>query len=411
MKKVVIAAVVLIVGLGLIVLMKGINKEDALQVQVEPAQRATIEQRVRATGKIQSSTQVKISADISARITRLHVKEGDQVEKDQLLVELDATRRAASLASQDALVKVAQDEARLALAKKKLAENRLERSKLLFARQLESRDNLDAAMSAYEVEVASYSSAVEQIRKAAGELEQTRYDLSQTRIFSPISGTVSVLKREAGEIVIGSQFQEDVIMVIADLGQMEATVNVDENDIKKVKIGQPAILSVDALPGAVIVGRVAEVASSARLADEGEVLQKTEFRVKVAITEGGAQVRPGMTVSANILTDTRQSALSVPIQSVTLRPVAQWRQKDGQSADGKPVVDMDGYVQLVYIVENGKAVARQVKVGIQNEDRIEIVDGLKEGEKVVSGSYRAITRDLNDGDAVEVAEKGSVAGS
>lgn len=412
-KKVVIAAVVLIVGLSLslIVLRKGISKEDALPVQVELAQRATIEQRVRATGKIQSSIQVKISADISARITRLHVKEGDQVEKDQLLVELDGTRRAASQASQEALVKVAQDEARLALAKKKLAESRLERDKRMFARQLVSRDSLDAATSAYEVEAASYSSAVEQIKKATGELEQTRYDLSQTRIFSPISGTVSVLKREAGEIVIGSQFQEDVIMIVADLGQMEATVNVDENDIKKVKVGQPAMLSVDALPGAVIVGRVSEVASSARLADQGEVLQKTEFRVKVAITEGGDQVRPGMTVNANILTDTRQSALSVPIQSVTLRPVAQWRRSGSESASSKPIVDKDGYVQLVYVVENGKAVARQVKVGIQNEDRIEILDGLKESENVVSGSYRAITRDLNDGDAVEVAEKGPVADS
>jgi HlyD family secretion protein len=411
MKKLVIAAVVLIVGVSLFVLLKGINKEDALPVQVERAHRATIEQRVRATGKIQSSIQVKISADISAKITRLHVKEGDQVEKGQLLVELDGTRRGASFASQEASVNVAQDEARLALAKKKLAESRLEREKRLFARQLVSRDSLDAATSAYEVEAANYSSAAEQIRKATGELDQTRYDLSQTRIFSPISGTVSVLKREAGEIVIGSQFQEDVIMVLADLGQMEATVNVDENDIKKVKVGQLATLSVDALPGAVIMGRVAEVASSARLADPGEVLQKTEYRVKVAITQGGDQVRSGMTVSANILTDTRQSTLSVPIQSVTLRPVAQWKQTASESAASKPIVDKDGYVQLVYVVENGKAVARQVKVGIQNEDRIEILDGLKEGESVVSGSYRAITRDLNDGDAVEVAGKGQAAGS
>lgn len=413
MKKTVIAAVAvaLIVSVSLLVLRKGINKEDALPIQVEQAQRATIDQRVRATGKIQSSVQVKISADISAKITRLHVKEGDQVEKDQLLVELDGTRRAAGLASQDALVKVAQDEARLALAQKRLAESRLERNKLMFARQLVSRDALDAARRDYEVEVARYSSAVEQIKRATGELEQTRYDLALTRIFSPISGTVSVLKREAGEIVIGSQFQEDVIMIVADLGQMEATVNVDENDIRKVKIGQPATLSVDALPGAVIVGRVSEVASSARPAEQGEVLQKTEFRVKVAITGGGGQVRPGMTVSANILTDTRKSALSVPIQSVTLRPVEQWRQIDGESAGSKPIVDTDGYVQLVYVVENGKAVAREVKVGIQNEDRIEILDGLKDGENVVSGSYRAITRDLNDGDAVEVAEKGPVAES
>jgi len=410
-KKLVIVAVVLIVGLSLLVLRKGINKEDALPVQVELAQKATIEQRVRATGKIQSSVQVKISADISAKITRLHVKEGDQVEKGELLVELDGTRQAASLASQEALVKVAQDEARLALANKKLADSQLERVKLVFARHLESRDKVDIATSAYDVAAASYSSAVEQIKKAEGELEQVRYDQALTRIFSPMSGTVSVLKREAGEIVIGSQFQEDVIMIVADLGHMEATVNVDENSIMKVKIGQPATLSVDALPGVVIVGRVAEVASSARTAEPGEVLQKTEFRVKVAITEGGGQVRPGMTVNANILTDTRQSTLSVPIQSVTLRPVAKWRRIDSESAGSKPIVDTDGYVQLVYVVENGKAVARPVKVGIQNEDRIEILDGLKEGQNVVSGSYRAITRDLNDGDAVEVAKKAPVAGS
>lgn len=410
-KKLVIAALVLIVGLGLVAFRKGINNEDALPVQVELAQRATIEQRVRAPGKIQSSTQVKISADISAKITRLHVKEGDHVEKGQLLVELDGARQAASLASQEALVIVAQDEARLALANKKLADSQLERTKLVFARQLESRDKVDIATSAYDVAAARYSSAVEQIKKAEGELEQARYDLGLTRIFSPMSGTVSVLKREAGEIVIGSQFQEDVIMIVADLGQMEATVNVDENGIMKVKVGQPATLSVDALPGAVIVGRVAEVASSARTAEQGEVLQKTEFRVKVAITEGGGQVRPGMTVNANILTDTRQSALSVPIQSVTLRPLAKWRRTGSESAGSKPVVDTDGYVQLVYLVENGKAVARPVKIGIQNEDRIEILDGLKEGENVISGSYRAITRDLNDGDAVEVAKKGPAAGS
>jgi len=270
---------------------------------------------------------------------------------------------------------------------------------------------VDSAQVAYEVEAARYSSALEQIRKERAELEQAKYDVAQTQIFSPMSGTISLLKREAGEIVIGSQFQEDVIMIISDLGNMEATVNVDENDIIKVKVGQPVALEVEAVPGATIVGRVSEVASSARLPDQGEVVQKTEFRVKVTVTEGSSQVRPGMTVNASILTDTRESALSVPIQSVTLRPLAQLRQGDGKSAASKPVVDRDGYVQLVYVVDNGIAVARPVKAGIQNEDRIEILDGLKEGEKVVSGSYRAITRDLNDGDAVEVTQKSQVAGT
>jgi HlyD family secretion protein len=410
-KKLVVGAVVLVAGLGLLGLANSIKKEDLLPVQVELAQRATIEQRVRATGKIQSSIQVKISADISAKITRLHVKEGDQVQQGQLLVELDSIRRTASLTSQEAAVKASQEEAALALANKSLAASRLQRARSLYERRLESRDAVDTATGAYEVEAARYSSALEQIKKVKGELEQAKYDLAQTRIFSPMSGTISLLKRQAGEIVLGSQFQEDVIMIIADLSKMEATVNVDENDILKVKVGQPAQLEVDALPGAVIVGRVSEVASSARLPDQGEVLQKTEFRVKVAVTEGSSQVRSGMTVNASILTDTRESALSVPIQSVTLRPLAQLRPSDGQSAGSKPIVDKDGYVQLVYVVENGIAVARPVKAGIQNEDRIEILEGLKEGEKVVSGSYRAITRDLNDGDAVEVTEKSQVTGT
>lgn len=410
-KKLVVGAVVLIAGLGLLGLTIGSKKKDSLPVQVELAQRATIEQRVRATGKIQPSIQVKISADISAKIIRLNVREGDQVQKGQLLVELDSIRPTASLASQEAVLKATQDEARLALANKTLAESRLERARSVYAQQLASRDSLDSAQVAYEVETARYSSALEQVRREKGELEQAKYDLTLTRIFSPMTGTISLLKRQAGEIVIGSEFQEDVIMIVADLGKMEATVNVDENDIIKVKVGQPVALEVEALPGAVIVGRVSEVASSARLPDHGEVLQKTEFRVKVAVTEGSSQVRPGMTVNASILTDTRESALSVPIQSVTLRPLAQLLPGDGKSAGSKPIVDRDGYVQLVYVVENGIAVARPVKAGIQNEDRIEIVDGLKEGEKVVSGSYRAITRDLNDGDAVEVTQKSQVTGS
>jgi HlyD family secretion protein len=257
------------------------------------------------------------------------------------------------------------------------------------------------------VDSSRYQSAMDQVQQAIGQLKQAQDDLAKTTIYAPITGTVADLRKEAGEIAIGSQFQEDVIMVLAQLGSMEAVINVDENDINAIKLGQAAEIEVDAALGEKIVGTVSEIASSANVAPAGQQTQKTEFEVKIAITGDTKKLRPGMTASADIVTATQDKALSVPIQSVTVRTLEQLG-KDAAKQGYK--AGEDGFVEVVWVIADGKAKARQVTTGIQGDDAIEVKTGLKDGETVVSGSYRAISRDLENDMAVTIKQPGKPGG-
>jgi HlyD family secretion protein len=182
---------------------------------------------------------------------------------------------------------------------------------------------------------------------------------------------------------------------------MEALVNVDENDIVAIAIDQAADIEVDALPGDPLAGSVAEIANSANLSAQGTTNQKTEFEVKITVDSSTDKLRPGMTASADIVTDTRENALSIPIQSVTVRTIEQLEEGDENAKDNFTASD-DGFVELVFVIEDGKAVAKAVQTGIQSDDLIEVTEGLAEGDEVVSGSYRAISRDLVNGAVVTV---------
>jgi HlyD family secretion protein len=400
------AVVVLALGGAGFAAMKG-KGDKATAVDVTPVKRAKIVQKVNGTGKIQPNTEINISADVSAKITRLTVKEGDHVEKGQLLVELDRQRYLASVASLEAAVRSSEANARLARDNRDQAERVYKRAKELVARKLQSQSDLDAAQTTFQTDSSRYASAMDQVQQAIGQLHQAQDDLGKTTIYAPISGTVADLKKEAGEIAIGSQFQEDVIMKIAQLGAMEAVVNVDENDINAIKVGQQAEITVDAALGEKFAGQVSEIASSATVPAAGSTVQKTEFEVKIAITSNTDKLRPGMTASADIVTQTRDNAISVPIQSVTVRTPDQLKPKDAKpDAKSAFTPGKDGFVELVFVVDDGKAVARQVTTGIQSEDAIEIKTGVKEGEQVVSGSYRAISRDLNNTDVVRLKKPG-----
>jgi HlyD family secretion protein len=411
------AVVVLALGGAGFAAMKS-KGDKATAVDVTPVKRAKIVQKVNGTGKIQPNTEINISADVSAKITRMTVKEGDHVEKGQLLVELDRQRYLASVASLEAAVRSAEANARLARDNRDQAERVYKRAKELVARKLQSQSDLDAAQTTFQTDSSRYASSMDQVQQAIGQLHQAQDDLGKTTIYAPITGTVADLKKEAGEIAIGSQFQEDVIMKIAQLGAMEAVVNVDENDINAIKVGQPAEITVDAALGDKFTGQVSEIASSATTPAAGATVQKTEFEVKIAITSNTNKLRPGMTASADIVTQTRDSAISVPIQSVTVRTPDQLAGKDGKDGKDKDKGDKpaagapkftagkDGFVELVFVIDDGKAVARQVTTGIQSDDAIEIKTGVKEGEQVVSGSYRAISRDLNNGDVVRIKKPG-----
>jgi HlyD family secretion protein len=410
----------LLIGAGVVVLIGVVTGGMALRgrdekvpaVQTAKVDRQKIVQKVDATGKIQPKVQVKISADVSAKITKLPVVEGQWVEKGALLVELDRERYKAAVESAEANVSSASANATLVQQNMNRAEKEYNRSKELLSKNMESQAAYDALEAAYHVEQARYKSVQDQVEQAKATLKQARDDLSKTTIYAPMSGTVTDLNKEQGEIAIGSQFQPDVILVISDLSAMEAQVNVDENDIVSITAGQEAEIKVDALPDQTLKGIVSEIANSANAAGAGSADQKTEFEIKIAITSPPDVLRPGMTATAEIFTKSNDSALSVPIQSVAVRTVDQLAMKgeDRKAAEARYKADKDGFVEIVFCIEDGKAVARQVKTGIQSDELIEILEGLKEGEEVVTGSYRAISKDLMNGVAVTVDNETKPAG-
>ncbi len=398
------AAVVVVVGgaLGGMALRGGGDK--TLGVQTAKVSRQKIIQKVNATGKIQPKVQVKISADVSAKITKLPIVEGQWVEKGTLLVELDRERYIAAVESAEANVRSAKANATLVYENMKQAEREFTRSKELVEQNLESEAMFQDKQSAHEIEVARHEAALNQVEQANAALKQARDDLSKTTIYAPMAGTISDLNKEEGEIALGSQFQEDVIMVISDLSEMEAQVNVDENDIVSVAIDQKAEIEVDALLDQVLTGVVQEIANTANLTAAGTADQKTEFQVKIGIVDPPETLRPGMTASADVFTKTNENALSVPIQSVAVRTVDQLKMagESREDAEARFKPDRDGFVEIVFCVEDGRAVAKQVKTGIQSDELIEILEGLEEGDEVITGSYRAISKDLENGAEVRI---------
>jgi len=400
---IIIGVVAIVGGAGAVVINRG--DEDLIEVQTAIVNLETIVQKVNATGRIQPKTQVRISADVSAKIVSLHVDEGQFVQEGELLVELDRERYEASVESAEANVRSAQANATLVEQNMLKAEKDFDRARDVVARKLESEAVLDATSAAYQVEVARYQSALDQVEQARASLKQAADDLSRTLIYSPMTGTISDLNKEQGEIAIGSAFQEDIILIVADLTEMEAQVNVDENDIVSVQIGQKANIKVDALFGETLTGIVYEIANTANTDDQGTQNQKTEFEVKIAIEGEISKLRPGMTASADVSTETKVEVIGIPIQSVAVRTIDQLTLEGEaiEEAEKRFTADADGFVEIAFCVEeDGSVVARQVETGIQSDDMIEILSGIDADEEVVTGSYRAISTDLQNGAQVNI---------
>jgi HlyD family secretion protein len=415
-KKIIIGSSALAIILVVVFAISKTKKNPLeITVQTEKASKQKIVETVTATGRIQPQTKVKISADVAAKITHLFVKEGDWVESGQLLVQLDRERFLAAMESAEANLKASESNASLARENMIKAEKDYIRMKDLSEKKLESQANLDQAYATDKAEKARYNSALQQVEQAKAVLKQAKDDLSKTTIYAPMAGTISKLNKEVGEIALGSQFQEDVIMIVSNLAGMEALVNVDENDVVSVSVGDSAKIEVDALPDKVFKGVVREIASSATITGSGTTEQKTEFEVKISVVDAGEDLRPGMTASSDITTEIRESALSVPIQCVTVRTPEQLKIKkqkgkveapQDSSAKSEYLPDKDGFVTVVFLINNGKAVAKQVKTGIQSETHIEIIDGVAEGDEIVTGNYRAISQTLENNSSIVVKNEG-----
>ena len=421
-KKIIIGSIIILIIAVMIIVISQKNKGDlGITVQTAKVEKQKIIETVTATGRIQPKTKVKISADVAAKITSLNIKEGDWVEKGQLLVQLDRERYQAAKESAVANLKASQSNASLARENMLKAEKDYIRTKELFDKTLETQANLDQTYAADKADKARYNSSLQQVEQAKAILKQAQDDLSKTSIYAPMAGTISKLNKEVGEIALGSQFQEDVIMIVSNLAGMEALVNVDENDVVSVTVGDSAKIEVDAFPDKIFTGIVSEIASSASITGTGTTDQKTEFEVKISIINAGKQLRPGMTASSDIITEVREDVLGVPIQCVTIRTPAQLKKKGSKAKDksatsdstiadsttkSEYVPDKDGFVQVVFIIEDKKAIAKQVKTGIQSETHIEIIEGINEGEKIVTGNYRAISQTLQNNSQVVLENEG-----
>lgn len=371
------------------------GKSAAVDVTLAEVKKGDITKVVSGSGKVQPETDVKIAARISAEIIAIHVKEGDQVKKGQPLVDLDRQRYEAQLeqvASQVASAK----------ASVKKTEADYTRVKDLFSKNLTSQAELDAAEATREA-------AISQLDQSLAYLRQCRDDLEKTRLNSPIDGTVTKLNKEKGEIAVGSQFSADVIMNIADLSLMETVVEIDENEVVLVSLGDSARIEVDAIQDTTFKGIVTEIAHTATTRNEGTQEQITNFEVKVRVTSDVARLRPGMSATVDIGTDTHKGVLHVPIQCVTARAVkadsaesvkGKQRHKDKETV--RPGEEQKAPQQeVVFVVENNIAKQTPVKTGISDDNHIEIISGLKEGQKVVSGSYKALSKLLKDGDLIK----------
>jgi len=410
-KKIIgIAAVVVVIAIVVLNVVRK-NGQHELTVQTDTAGKQNIVETVTATGKIEPRTQVKISADVAAKITHLPVKEGDWVERGDLLVRLDSERYAASLEQAQAALRSAQANANLAKETFMKTEKDFQRTVQLFEQKLESQAMYDQVYAAVQIEKARYQSTLEMVDQAQASVKQAKDNLSKTIIYAPMAGTISALYKEVGEIALGSQFQEDVIMIVSDLSVMEALVDIDENDVVKINVHDSATVDIDAFPDTTFHGVVREIASSANISSLGTTQQKTEFQIKLTITDAMSELRPGMTASADIVVETRDSTLCVPIQCVTVRTPDQL--KAGPRAGGKAAEadsisqprytpDRDGFVPVVFVFRDDIARAVQVKTGIQSETHIEIVSGLSEGDQIITGNYRAISQTLTDSVPVTV---------
>ncbi|MBI1939625.1 MAG: efflux RND transporter periplasmic adaptor subunit [Ignavibacteriales bacterium] len=396
---------VLVVAVILLVILGG-SKEEIISVQTEKVTRRTITQVVSATGKINPVFEVKITAEATGEIVALLIREGDAVRKGQLLLRIKPDIYEAQKTSAEA--RLGQSKASLNSTKAALdkVEAEYKRVKGLFEKGLASDSEIENAKSNYLQTLGNYESQKSIVAQSEAALKESNETLNRTYIYSPMNGTISKLNVELGERVIGSAFQGTDLLTVADLSQMEATVNVDENDVVMVSIGDTAKIQIDAFGEQNFNGVVTQIGNSAVTSGLGTQDEVVNFEVEIRLLNPGDKVRPGMSCDSDIQTETKQNVLSVPIQSVTARvaEIKPMSEGEGEEAAPKPKNNKTNKPkEVVFVVENNIAKMLEVKTGISDDTYIEIQNGLKGNENVVNGPYRAISKELENGKTVSTA--------
>ena len=418
-------AVVVIAGIGMVRGARG----KAESVQLARVRKEDVTSRVRAPGKIEPKTQVKVSADIPGKVVILNVKEGDPVKRGQLLLGLDDTQYRAANSQAAAAVSSAKARLREAEHTMKVAEATYQRQRALFDQKLLSQAEWDAATNSYEQARVSMATAQEEVSRSTAAKEAAADNLSKTRFVAPFDGIVSALNVEKGEIVVTGTMNNPgtQILVVSDLSRMLVRAEVDETDVVDMQLGQKAKISVDAFPDTTFHGTVFEIGNTAKRSAISSVEGQTNFEVKVVFDEHVAQVRPGMTADVDIETGKHAGTLAVPIQSVIIRTQSQLdRAAKAKSADAKKKASKgksasaasmddstigrkDPEITGVMVVNSDVTKFVPVRTGLASETMMEVFGELKEGDQVISGPYRAL-REIKPGAKVKREQAGAGGG-
>jgi HlyD family secretion protein len=392
------------------------KKEPVVAVQTEKVTRRNITEMVVANGKIQPVLQVVINPEVSGEITELPVKEGQTVKKGDLLVRIKPDNYRAIRNSSEANYRSALASKTLAEANLAKAQAEYKRNEELFRIKLVSDSQYIEAKTAFDVAKATVESSGHQADQAKASLAKAEDDLTKTTIVAPIDGTITKLKSQVGERVVGTAMMAGTeIMTVSNLDEMEARVDIGEIDVILIGVGQKAKLEVDAFRDREFHGTVTEIANAAKGlssssqsssgpgSSSGSSQEATKFEVKIRIQEKEI-FRPGMSVTSEIETRYRTNVLCVPIQSVTTRVPKEKEKKDDKAKDEKPPVmeakrktETKKPAEIVFVLGSEFVKMKPVKRGISDDSYVEIIEGVEEGQEVVSGSYKAINRELEDG--------------
>jgi len=413
-----IGAVLLLWIIGAIINSK---REKPIPVTTDKATRRTIVQIVSATGKIQPETEVKISPEVAGEIIELPVDDGIAVKKGDLLVKIKPDSYKALVEQQEAAISSAKATNLQQKATMLKAEQDLKRADDMYTKKTISIQEYNAAQAAHDVAKNTYESSLHEIERAQAGSSQAREQLSKTTIYSPIDGTVTVLNSKLGErLVATGQFAGTEVMRVADLNHMEARVDVNENDVVNVKVGDKASVKIDAYSDRRFHGTVHQIANTGKTTGAGTQEEVTNFEVKIGIDDHDVTLKPGLSCTADIETDTVKDVVAVPMQAVTIRTgdsnlspeeIEKKKLKTAQRDKGDNNAEFvnekaekqaqkeerERLAKVVFLKKGGKAQLVRVTTGISDDTFMEIKNGIQPGDEVISGSYSAISRKLKDG--------------
>ena len=409
-KKVWIPLLIIVIA-TIVIIMKFYGEDDQISVEAEKVEKRDIIHKVNASGVIQPEEEVQITSMVSGWITDITVLEGDTVNPGQHLISID--RKQYQAAYDQTASQVKSSEATL-----KKTKSQMSRTETLYAQKLISKQELEQIETSYEL-------ATSQVEQARAALLSREDELSKTRLVAPKYGIVTSLTKEEGEMALGGMFNPGVLMTIADLSFMEVLVDVNENDVVTINIGDTTEIEIDAFPDTVFYGTVSEIAHTAQNLNMGSQQQVTNFKVKVKLLDPPKRIRPGMSSTVNIISETIKNTISIPIQALTSRPENYHELKNNKKNDNKKWGDddkNDDYsdftenLDVVFILvdefEDEKAsegekiaLVRPVDVGLSSEDYYSVKSGLKENELIVTGRYRVLSKELQHGMKVKYEEE------